>query len=62
MELTQQCLDEIMLAAREVDNGKLVITVEGRPEDNRNFDIKLAYEIRCRVRRNDADTKAAQRS
>jgi hypothetical protein len=61
MELTQQCIDEIVLAAREVSNGKVIITVQSRPEDDRYFDLKLAYEVRRRIRRNDADAKAAQR-
>jgi hypothetical protein len=49
MELTQQCIEEIVLAAREADSGKLVITVQARPEDSRNFDLKCEYEKRYRV-------------
>jgi hypothetical protein len=62
MELTKQCIEEIMLAAREVDNGTLTITIQVRPEDGRYFDLKLSYEIRYRIRRNDADAKPAQHS
>jgi hypothetical protein len=51
MELTQQCIEEIMLAAREVDNGTLTITIQARPEDSQYFDLKLSYEIRRRIRR-----------
>ncbi len=51
MELTQQCIEEIVLAAREVDSGKLIITLEARPEDSRNFDIKCDYTKRFRVSR-----------
>jgi hypothetical protein len=60
MELTRECLDEIILAAREVDSGTLTITLQARPEDNRHFDLKLGYEIRRRIRRDDADAKPAQ--
>jgi hypothetical protein len=49
MELTQQCIEEIMLAAREAASGKLVITLESRPEDSRNFDLKCEYVKRFRV-------------
>jgi hypothetical protein len=56
MELTKECLDEIMLAARKVENGSLTITIQVRPEDNRSFDLKLGYEIRRRIVRNDART------
>jgi hypothetical protein len=51
MELTRECIEEIVLAAREVDNGKLVITVQSRPEDSRSFDLKCEFEKRCRVSR-----------
>jgi hypothetical protein len=52
MELTQQCLEEIILAARESANGTLVITVQSRPEDSQSFDFKCNYETRFRVTRN----------
>jgi hypothetical protein len=61
MELTQQCIEEIVLAARAVDSGSLTVTIQVRPEDGRYFNLKLGYEIRRRIRRNDADTKPAQR-
>lgn len=51
MELTQQCIEEIVLAAREAASGKLVITVQSRPEDSRSFDLKCEYEKRYRVSR-----------
>ena len=51
MELTQQCIEEIMLAAREVDNGTLTITIQARPEDEKSFDIKCDYTKRFRVSR-----------
>jgi hypothetical protein len=60
MELTRECFEAIAEAARKVDNG--TITIQVRPEDNRYFDLKLGYEIRRRMRRNDADAKLAQRS
>jgi hypothetical protein len=59
MELTRECLEEIMKAARALDSGSLTITIQARPEDERYFDLKLGYEIRRRIRRNDADTKPA---
>jgi hypothetical protein len=49
MELTQQCIEEIVLAAREAESGKLVITVQARPEDKKAFDLKCEYEKRYRV-------------
>jgi hypothetical protein len=51
MELTKECLEEIVLAAREAGTGKLVITVKTRPEDQRAFDINCAYEKTFRVGR-----------
>jgi hypothetical protein len=51
MELTKQCIEEIVLAAREIDNGKLVITLQSRPEDKQSFDLKCEYEKRHRVPR-----------
>jgi hypothetical protein len=51
MELTQQCIEEIIRAAREVDSGVLTITIQVRPEDNRAFDFKCEYEKRFRVSR-----------
>jgi hypothetical protein len=69
MELTQQCIDEIVLAAREVENGSLTVTIQARPEDKKSFALKCKYEKRFivsrdgrhRIKLNDADTKAAQR-
>jgi hypothetical protein len=61
MELTRECIEEIVLAAREVDDGKLVITIQARPEDSRSFDLKCEYEKRHRVRRNDAGAQPARR-
>jgi hypothetical protein len=52
MELTQQCIEEIVLAAREVDSGTLVITIQTRPEDKRAFTLKCEYEKRYLVNRN----------
>jgi hypothetical protein len=60
MELTRECLEEIAAAALAVDNGTLTITIQARPEDSRSFDLKLSYEIRRRIRWNDADTKTTQ--
>jgi hypothetical protein len=51
MELNQQCIEEIILAAREAENGRLVITIESRPEDAKNFDLKCDYTKRFRVPR-----------
>ncbi|GHV79606.1 hypothetical protein AGMMS49944_13970 [Spirochaetia bacterium] len=56
MELTKECIDEIVLAARQVESGSLTITIQARPEDKRFFDMKLAYEKRYRVGRSNADT------
>jgi hypothetical protein len=49
MELTREYLEAITTAAREADNGTLVITLRTRPEDKRAFDLKLSYEIRLRI-------------
>jgi hypothetical protein len=62
MELTQECFEAIAEAAHKVDNGTLTITIQTRPEDSRSFDMKLAYEAQHRIKRNDADAKAARRS
>jgi hypothetical protein len=62
MELTKECLNEIILAARAVDSGSLTITIQVRPEDGRYFDLKLGYETRRRIKRNNADAKPAQHS
>jgi PHP family Zn ribbon phosphoesterase len=62
IELTRECFEAIAEAARKVDNGTLTITIQVRPEDNRYFDLKLGYETRRRMRRNDADAKPEQRS
>jgi hypothetical protein len=51
MELTQQCIEEIILAAMDVDNVRLVITLESRPEDAKNFDFRCEYTKRFRVPR-----------
>jgi hypothetical protein len=61
MELTRECLAAITTAAREVDNGTLVITIQARPEDKRAFDLKLSYDIRLRIGGgDDADAKTAR--
>jgi hypothetical protein len=60
MELTQECLEAITAAAREVESGTLTIALQARPEDKRSFDLKLSYEIRRRIGRNDADAKTAR--
>jgi hypothetical protein len=60
MELTRECSEKIKEAARAADTGTLAITIQARPEDSRYFDIKLAYEIRHRIRREGAGIKAAQ--
>jgi hypothetical protein len=53
MELTQQCLEEIIMAAKEVErNGSLTITIQARPEDRKKYDMKVAYENRFRIDRN----------
>jgi hypothetical protein len=65
MELTRECLEEIALAALEAENGKLVITVQPRPEDKRSFDLKCEYEKRFRVYREESGaipTKTAGRN
>jgi hypothetical protein len=51
MELTKECIEEIILAAQEVDNGQLVVTIENRPEDKKTFDLKCEYKKRFRVLR-----------
>jgi hypothetical protein len=55
MELTKECIDEIILAARQVESGSLTITIQARPEDKRYFDFKCVYEKRYRVGRSNAD-------
>jgi hypothetical protein len=51
MELTKECIEEIVLAAREVDNGTLTITIQTRPEDKKAFQFKCEYEKRYLVSR-----------
>jgi hypothetical protein len=55
MELTKECIDEIVLASRQIESGSLTITIQARPKDKRSFDMKLAYEKRYRVGRSNAD-------
>jgi hypothetical protein len=55
MELTKECLEEIALAARDVDGGKLVVTIQARKEDEKAFDLKCEYEKRFRVSRTGKD-------
>jgi hypothetical protein len=62
MELTKECLEAITAAAREVELGTLTITLQARPEDSQFFDLKLGYEIRRRIGRNDAGTEPARHS
>jgi hypothetical protein len=52
MELTKQCIEEIVLVAREVESGTLTIVIQARPEDNTCFDLELSCKIRRRIRRN----------
>jgi hypothetical protein len=51
MELTQQCIEEIVRAAREVDSGTLTIIIQARPEDKKSFSMKCEYEKRYIVSR-----------
>jgi hypothetical protein len=51
MELTKECLEEIALCAREVDNGTLTIIIQSRPEDKKAFQLKCEYEKRYMVNR-----------
>jgi hypothetical protein len=52
MELTQQCIEEIVFTSRKVNNGKVVITVVSRPEDSQNFDFFCEFKEQFRVTRN----------
>jgi hypothetical protein len=64
MELTTACIDKIVSAAQMADNGKLVITIQERPEDKQCFDVKCEYEQRFRVYRdgkNAVSTKSNER-
>jgi hypothetical protein len=51
VELTKECLEEIALCAREVDNGTLTIIIQARPEDKKTFQLKCGYEKRYVVNR-----------
>jgi hypothetical protein len=51
MELTQAVHEEIDLAAREINSGRLTITIDARPEDTKNFDMRLEFEKRFRLSR-----------
>ena len=51
MELTQECFEEIVRAAKEAGNGRLTITIQPRPEDKRNFDMVCEFERRIRLSR-----------
>jgi hypothetical protein len=51
MELTKECIEEIVLAAREVNTGTLTITIQARPEDKKAFQFKCEYEKRYVVNR-----------
>jgi hypothetical protein len=54
MELTKECLEEIVLAAREADSGSVTITVQARPEDKRCYDFKCEYKKQYRIPRGTA--------
>jgi hypothetical protein len=47
-------LERIEKAAREAGDGKVVITIQPRPEDSRSFDLKCEYEKRYRLSRTGA--------
>jgi hypothetical protein len=51
MDLTKECIEEIVLAAKEVERGALTITIQSRTEDKKTFDFKCEYEKRYRVPR-----------
>jgi hypothetical protein len=47
MELTQDCIAEIYLAALKTE--RLEITVQTRPEDKQYFELNLRYETSRRI-------------
>jgi hypothetical protein len=51
MELTQQCIDQIVLAARKIKRGDLHIKIMVRPEDEQNYDVIFGTEERMRFRK-----------
>ncbi|AEF82967.1 hypothetical protein [Leadbettera azotonutricia] len=46
MELTDECIEKIKEKAKEVDHGKLVITILPRPEDKQVYDVIFGQEER----------------
>jgi hypothetical protein len=51
MELTEECIEKIKAAARELKRGDLNIRIMARPEDDQNYDVIFGTEERVRFSR-----------
>jgi hypothetical protein len=51
MELTEECIETIKAAARELERGDLNIRIMARPEDKKSYDIIIGVEERIRFNR-----------
>jgi hypothetical protein len=51
MELTEECLEAIRVAARKINRGDLHIKIIARPEDEQNFDVIFGVEERRRFKK-----------
>jgi hypothetical protein len=51
MELTDECIEEIRVAARKLHRGDLNIKIMARPEDSQNYDVIIGTEKRIRFSR-----------
>jgi hypothetical protein len=51
MELTDECLEKIKAAARNLKRGDLNIKIMARPEDAQNYDMIIGTEERIRFSR-----------
>jgi hypothetical protein len=51
MELTEECLEAIKVAARKIKRGDLHIKIMARPEDEQNYDVVFGTEERMRFKK-----------
>jgi hypothetical protein len=51
MELTEECIEEIKVAARKIERGDIHVRIMARPEDEQNYDVVIGTEERIRFRK-----------
>jgi hypothetical protein len=61
MELSEECIERIKGAARELVTGTLTIKIQARPEDLRNYDVVFGVEERVRFEKGLPTSATARR-